>query len=207
LLIAVGWLVVLVGLFFIWILTPSFREQLPKLYGHNPGIPVEVPWFGAIGGLAASLGGIAFYGHGGWSDRFNYWHPFKPALGAITGGVSCLLLVVILRAGTGNAKITTDPTTFDASAFVFGYAEEAFRELIRAVTNIFIKPADKPQSNAAEPKPNEPGPPGPGGPSAPPVPPHAPGPTPTPAKPSGPPVSTEPDASQPTQPPATDTNP
>ncbi len=51
-----------------------------------------------------------------------------------------MLLVVILRVGTGDAKITADPTTFDASAFVFGYAEAAFRELIRTVTNIFIKP-------------------------------------------------------------------
>jgi hypothetical protein len=140
LIVAMVWLTGLVVLFFVWILSPDFRAELPKLYGHDPGIPVEVPWFGAIGGLAASLGGIAFHGRGDWQDAFDYWHPVKPALGAISGGVSCLLLVVILRVGTGDAKITADPTTFDASAFVFGYAEAAFRELIRTVTNIFIKP-------------------------------------------------------------------
>jgi len=138
---SLAWLVLLVALFFIWILTPEFRNELPKLYGHDPGIPVEVPWFGAIGGLAASLGAIVYYGRGNWRDSFDYWHLLKPALGAITGAISCVLLVVILRACNGNAQITTDPTTFDASAFVFGYAESAFRELIKTITNIFIKPA------------------------------------------------------------------
>jgi hypothetical protein len=151
--IAIVWLVVLVALFFVWILTPDFRSALPKLYGHDPGIPVEVPWFGAIGGLAASLGGIAFHGRDDWNEGFNYWHPVKPALGAISGGVSCLLLVVILRAGTGNPKVTADPTTFDANAFVFGYAEAAFRELIRTVTNIFIKPDGSSEASPPAPSP------------------------------------------------------
>jgi hypothetical protein len=140
------WLVALVALFFVWILTPGFRSDLPTLYGNNPGIPVEAPWFGAIGGLAASIGGIVYYARGRWEDRFNYWHLVKPVLGAITGAVSCLLLIVILRAGTGNDKITTDPTTFDASAFVFGYAESAFRELVKKVTDVFVKPGDQPKT-------------------------------------------------------------
>jgi hypothetical protein len=143
-LVALVWLVALVALFFIWILTPGFRDELPKLYGHNPGIPVEVPWFGAIGGLVASLGGIVHYSRGRWLKRFNYWHVVKPAIGAITGAVSCLLLVVILRAASGNGKITTDATTFDASAFVFGYAESSFRQLIKTVTDVFLKPGSTP---------------------------------------------------------------
>jgi hypothetical protein len=93
-----------------------------------------------VGGLVASFGGIFFYSRGRWLKRFNYWHAVKPAIGGITGSVSCVLLVVILRAGTGNGKITTDPATFDASAFVFGYAESAFRQLVKTVTDVFLKP-------------------------------------------------------------------
>lgn len=150
LLVALIWLVALVTLFVVWILTPSFRADLPRLYGHNPGIPVEVPWFGAIGGLVASLGGIVYHSGRDWDRSYDYWHVLKPALGALTGSVSCLLLVVLLRAGTGNAKITTDPTTFDAIAFVFGYAEGAFRELIKAITDIFLKPGAKPTPSAKD---------------------------------------------------------
>jgi hypothetical protein len=153
LIVAIAWTVALVALFFVWITTPSFREELPKLYGHSPGIPVEVPFFGALGGLVASLGGIFFYNRGTWRSSYNYWHAFKPVIGAITGSVSCLLLVVILRAASSNGKITADATTFDAAAFVFGYAESAFRELIKAVTDIFLKPEGKegaPATDAAK---------------------------------------------------------
>jgi hypothetical protein len=160
--VALTWLVVLSALFFIWITTPGLRDDLPKLYGHDPGIPVEAPWFGAIGGLAASLGGIFYYNRGTWRASYNYWHAVKPAMGAITGGVACVLLVVILRGASGNGKISTDATTFDASAFVFGYAESAFRELIASVTNVFLKPGkgtdtDTDAKPPVAPKDDEPG--------------------------------------------------
>ncbi|HZK75043.1 MAG TPA: hypothetical protein VFD88_13695 [Clostridia bacterium] len=145
---ALLWLVVLVVLFFVWVTTPDFRKSLPHLYGHDPGIPVEVPWFGAIGGLTASLGGIFYHNRGSWLGRFNYWHAVRPAMGAITGSVACVLLVVILRGASGNAKLTTDATTFDASAFVFGYAESAFRQLIKTVTDVFLKPGASTAENA-----------------------------------------------------------
>jgi hypothetical protein len=152
LVVALVWLVGLVTLFFVWVTTPGLRSDLPKLYGHDPGIPVEAPWFGAMGGLTASLGGIFYYNRGSWRASFNYWHAMRPAMGAITGGVACVLLVVILRGASGNAKITTDATTFDASAFVFGYAESAFRQLITSVTNVFLKPGasteEKPKASA-----------------------------------------------------------
>lgn len=135
----VAWLVVLIALFFVWIETPSLRHDLPHFYGQNPGIPVEVPWFGAIGGCLASLGGIFFYNRK-WKASYNLWHPVKPLVGAVTGGISCMLLVVTLRAATSNTKIKTDPITFDTAAFLFGYAESAFRQLVKNVTDILIKP-------------------------------------------------------------------
>lgn len=146
--VALAWLVALSALFFVWILTPGLRADMPKLYGHDPGIPVEVPWFGAVGALVASFGGIFFYSRGRWLRRFNYWHVVKPAIGALTGSVSCVLLVVILRTATGSSKVGTDPTTFDASAFVFGYAESAFRQLIKTITDVFLKPGEG--TNTAE---------------------------------------------------------
>jgi len=123
------------------------------------------------------MSGIVYYSRGRWEPRFNYWHPIKPLMAAATGSVACLLIIVLLRAAAGTKNPTIDSTTLDAAAFIFGFAESPFRQLIAAVTDVFLKPG----------KTKPPGGP-PGGSSAPPLPPPSPpGPPPSPA-------SGEPDA-------------
>ncbi len=132
------WAIVLLGVFVAYI-QGSDRLDLPSSFG---SVPVEAPWLGAVGGLLASLGGIVRYSVGQWEARFNYWHPIKPLMGAASGSVACLLVIVLAGTATGSSKVTIDPTALDGAAFIFGYAESAFRQLIKAVTDVFLKPGN-----------------------------------------------------------------
>ncbi len=133
------WAIGLLVLFLVYI-HGNDRLDLPHSFGR---VPIEAPWLGAIGGLLASLGGVTYYNHGSWDPRYNYWHPVKPLMGAASGSVACLLIIVLVRTATGSAKFTIDTTALDAAAFVFGYAEAAFRQLIAAVTTVFLKPGNE----------------------------------------------------------------
>jgi hypothetical protein len=119
------------------------RLDLPHAFGK---VPVEAPWLGAVGGLLASLGGIAYFSRDRWEPRFNYWHPIKPLTGAVSGAVACLLVIVLVRTAAGSTPNTLDTTALDAAAFVFGFAEKSFRELIKGVTDVFLKPGTKPKN-------------------------------------------------------------
>lgn len=130
------WALGLLGLFLAFVHGED-RLDLPHSFGK---VPVEAPWLGAVGGLVASLGGITYYSRGRWESRFNYWHPVKPLMGAASGSVSCLFLIVIVRTAAGTTPTKLDSTALDAAAFVFGFAESSFRELIKAVTDVFLKP-------------------------------------------------------------------
>jgi hypothetical protein len=131
-----GWAGVLLALFLAFVASGD-RLGLPSSLGK---VPIEAPWMGAVGGLLASLGGIVRYAKGHWNARFNYWHPIKPLMAAAAGGVSCLLVIVLFNATSGGSASPVDPTTLDVAAFVFGFAEASFRQLIKAVTDIFLKP-------------------------------------------------------------------
>jgi len=133
--VALGWLAFLGALFVVFVTVPAFRHAFPHSFGH---VPVEVPWFGAVGGCLVSFGGIFRYNRE-WNPAFNYWHPVRPLIGVFTGGVACVLLLALLRAAAGT-KVGSDPSVYDAAAFVFGFAESAFRQLIKSLTYTFIKP-------------------------------------------------------------------
>jgi hypothetical protein len=124
------------------------RLDLPHSFGR---VPVEAPWLGAVGGLLASLGGVTYYNHGRWQWQFNYWHPVKPLMGAASGAVASVLVIVLVRTATGGDKFTVDATALDAAAFVFGYGEAAFRQLIAAVTTIFLKPGSNSEPSKQQP--------------------------------------------------------
>lgn len=152
------WALGLLGLFLAYVHSND-RLGLPRSFGK---VPVEAPWLGAVGGLLASLGGISYFSRGRWEARFNYWHPVKPLMGLASGAVACLLITVLVRVATSSAKLELDTTALDAVAFVFGFAESAFRELVKSVTDVFLRPGgsksgtgnnstDKSSARAAEP--------------------------------------------------------
>jgi hypothetical protein len=134
--VALGWLALAIAVFIVYETVPGFRHAFPTRLG--PYIPVTVPWFGALGGCLVSLAGISDHNRE-WQTRYDYWHAVRPLIGGVTGAIGCLLLLVTTQLAT-KGPIKTDAAFFDAVAFVFGYAESAFRGLITTLTDVLLRP-------------------------------------------------------------------
>jgi hypothetical protein len=112
------------------------RDVLPSMFGP---LPIGVVWFGAAGAVLVGLQGVFFHSDR-WNPSYNYWHYARPVLGVFSGGVGCLLFLVLIQAGNKQAT-TPNAVTFDAVAFVLGYADDAVRSLIAGVTDLILQPA------------------------------------------------------------------
>jgi hypothetical protein len=132
---AVGYTVGLVGIFVAYVSSEAFRSNAPSSFGQ---IPVGVVWFGAIGAVLASLYGI-FVHNQDWDPSYDYWHYCRPLCGAITGSIGSLLYLVLLNIGNTSA-VKVDRPTFYVAAFVFGFADKAFLQMVHNVTSVIIKP-------------------------------------------------------------------
>ena len=105
-------------------------------------MPTAVPWFGALGAVLISLVGIFEY-RLDWNPGYAPWHWARP----LVGGSFAVISVLILQAGI--ISIGSDPHNPGASlglyyivGFVVGYREETFRELIKRVVDILLRPGD-----------------------------------------------------------------
>ena len=112
-------------------------------------LPVAVPWFGAMGAVMISLQGV-FCFNDKWEAKYNYWHIARPVFGAVLGIVAFYFFVLItMAAGTKPQFLTPSNNQEDRSeliiyyvlAFLVGYREETFRELITRVTDLIFKPS------------------------------------------------------------------
>jgi hypothetical protein len=135
----ITYLVLLIVLFFVYVLSDGLRDALPAL---GP-IPIQVAWFGATGGVLAGLGGVYFHNQH-WDPAYNFWHYSRPLVGAVVGGIGSLLFYVSISIGTKNA-VEPNALTFDAVAFILGFADDAFRDLIKKVTTLLFGAGQKPQ--------------------------------------------------------------
>jgi hypothetical protein len=135
--IALGYLVVLMGVFVLYQVSPSLFDDVPDNFGP---LPFEVPWFGAMGGALISLTGI-FKHNRDWDPKYDYWHYARPLVGAAIGSVGTLLFYVVVQAADTDKSVDLNVLVFDSIAFLIGYREESFRELIRRMTDLFLKPA------------------------------------------------------------------
>jgi hypothetical protein len=114
-------------------------------------LPIAVPWFGALGAVAISLEGV-FQWNLIWKKEYNYWHIGRPLFGAVLGIVAFFLFVLIVTSSGSPPEILQSPAKANAKdlivfyvvAFLAGYREETFRELIRRVTDMILKPAGQP---------------------------------------------------------------
>jgi hypothetical protein len=112
-------------------------------------LPIGVPWFGAVGAVTISLEGVFQWNQSHWDPKYNYWHIGRPIFGAVLGIVAFFLFVLILiSAGSAppflanpeHAPAAMDFIIYYVVAFLVGYREETFRELIRRVTDMILKP-------------------------------------------------------------------
>src|ERR1700730_10476896 len=110
-----------------------YIEQTFTLPGSLGTVPMPVPWFGALGAVLISLTGV-FEHEKSWDPGYALWHYARPLIGASLGIVS----VLIFQAGvasvgsnlnTGSPGKSTN-LLYYLVAFLVGYREETFRELI-----------------------------------------------------------------------------
>jgi hypothetical protein len=140
---AIAYLIVLIAMFVAYATSPTLRRSLPTRFGP---LPSGVAWFGAVGAVIASLKGIFGYNRT-WKMSFNYWHYSRPLIGAVTGSIGALIYWVLLRLGN-SGSVTVDRTTFFVAAFVFGFADKAFTEMLQSVTEVLIKPGNRTSSTS-----------------------------------------------------------
>ncbi len=131
-LVAMTYLVLLIALFVFYSSSHWLRHALPTL---GP-IPIQVAWFGATGAVLSGLGGV-YYHNQHWDPAYDYWHYSRPFVGAVVGGIGSLLFYVSVSVGTKNS-VVPNILTFDAVAFVLGFADDAFRDLIKKVTTLLF---------------------------------------------------------------------
>lgn len=113
-------------------------------------VPIAVPWWGAVGGATISLTGI-FRNSTSWSNSYERWHVARPVLGATVGTVGYLMFVVVLRT-TGaepQANNLASSATADVVAFLVGYREDLFRDLLKTATTFLFKGRSTSSESAA----------------------------------------------------------
>jgi hypothetical protein len=132
---AVVYLVLLLALFVTYTVWKAFRLDIPTKLGV---LPVGVVWFGAVGAVISSFRGIYFFNQS-WNTSYNIWHYTRPVIGAVTGSIGALMYWVLLTLGSTSTVIVR-PATFYVAAFVLGFADQAFTELLQKVTNVIINP-------------------------------------------------------------------
>jgi hypothetical protein len=118
-------------------------------------VPIAVPWFGALGAVTISLEGV-FLWNSQWDRSFNYWHIGRPIFGAVLGTVAFFIFVAIGSAAGSAPRFLESQNTkakdyivFYIVAFLVGYREETFRELIKRATDLILKPGTPPPSAPA----------------------------------------------------------
>ncbi len=111
-------------------------------------ISVAIPWFGALGAVLISLVGVTQHRRD-WDPSYRFWHWARPVLGASFGSMS----VIIFQAGilaVGTAPQTGAPSggtvpkdlLYYLIAFVVGFREETFRELIKRLADVIFTPGN-----------------------------------------------------------------
>lgn len=107
-------------------------------------IPFLVPWFGAVGAVVLSLTGV-FEHRRDWDPEYRYWHWSRPVIGGVISTITVLILQSGILAVGGQLPTQTDAATknllYYIAAFVAGYRENVFRQLIGSVTDLIFKPA------------------------------------------------------------------
>lgn len=142
-----GYILVLVALLALYAMWSWFRQALPTSLGP---LPLGVVWFGSVGGVVAGFRGIYDYNHN-WDSSYNYWHYTRPIFGAVTGAIGSLIYWVLLRFGNMSTAIKLDQVMFYVVAFVLGFSDKAFTELLKNIADVIIKPGQsKSGSKAAQ---------------------------------------------------------
>lgn len=154
------WFVVLVEVFYLIVLfvlaiiyltdprkaIPFTSFTLPDTLG---ALPIGVPWYGAVGAVLISLSGV-FDHRNDWDPSWNLWHFTRPLIGITLAIVSWLIFEAGILA-VGSSPVPTGSTSASVAspknllyyliAFIVGYRESIFRDLIKRVADVILTPS------------------------------------------------------------------
>ncbi len=144
-------LVISIGTFVGLLLSAAAMVSIPPLrhwvHAQRLGLlPIGIVWFGAIGGSLASLTGIYFHHKTDWKETYNIWHSLRAWTGAAMGTLGAFFLLVSSEIATlspTSAKPSINPNIFYAAAFIAGFAEKPFRELVKRLTHALFGSTQK----------------------------------------------------------------
>lgn len=132
---------------------PWFPFEWPS-FAFEDVVPLWVPWSGALGGATISLVGVATKSDVWDPRRYGWWHLSRPFLGAVSGTFAVLILVFVLASITPSASDVgygdEGIAVLTVVAFVVGYREATFRELVKRVVDLLLKPAAEPMVERLE---------------------------------------------------------
>ena len=112
-------------------------------------VPFAIPWFGALGAVLIGLEGV-FMHNKNWNSKYNYWHIARPLIGAVLGFVAFFIMVLLIKSSGASPTFltpkdpkftSTDLVLFYVLAFLVGYREKTFRELIKRATDLILAAA------------------------------------------------------------------
>ncbi len=137
-------IVELIYLIILFVVAVLYLANLLKLPNSLGPIAIGVPWFGALGAVMISLSGIVDH-RKDWDSSYKYWHFTRPLIGAAFAIVSVLIFQAgILAVGatptTPQVATASSNVLYFLIAFLVGYREETFRELIKRLTDLIITP-------------------------------------------------------------------
>jgi membrane protease YdiL (CAAX protease family) len=134
-------------------LTPlgaAAHVTLPSSFG---ALPAGVPWFGALGAVIISLSGT-FDHRTDWDPTWSLWHFTRPLIGVSLAIIAWLTFQAgILAVGSVPSSPAPNPSNpgqdvtaptnllYYLIAFVVGYREQVFRELIKRVSDVILMPS------------------------------------------------------------------
>jgi len=125
----------LIVAFATFVMDAHFRSLFPEPFG---GVPLVVPWSGAVGAVVVGLFGIFFHSDR-WNNSYSYWYLARPLTGALLGSFAYVIFVGIIMA-TGTRPNTSNPYFYAALAFLVGFRERTFFDLITQVTGVVLGP-------------------------------------------------------------------
>jgi hypothetical protein len=123
-------------------------------YSFQEVLPLWVPWAGALGGSFVSLVGVTSHTRN-WRSSLAYWHLARPVLGAFSGTIGVLIVVLVVKSvtpsTTGTTALYDKPgiATLTVIAFVIGFREATFRALIERVVDVILAPGETATAAAA----------------------------------------------------------
>ena len=134
-------------LFLLWALALLyFKDKLPIAHTLGP-MPLPVPWFGALGAVLISLAAVFDFTGKAWRTRWELWHYSRPVVGATVAIVAVLIFqagILSIGANPNPSSSGTKDIAYYVIAFIVGYREATFRELVKRVVDVILSPGTTP---------------------------------------------------------------